>query len=130
MSGEEVGRLRDAPYLSLETFRRSGTGVATPVWCAPQGDAFYVFSAGDAGKVKRLRIGDRARLAVCDVRGRLLGPWHEGRAELLNTPADIEAALGALRAKYGWQMHLADLGARLTGRYSRRAYIRIVLTGS
>lgn len=121
--------MRAAPYVSLETFRRSGAGVATPVWCAPGGEAFYVFSAGDAGKVKRLRNGDRARLAVCEVRGRVLGPWHEARAELVAAPGEIEQGLHALRAKYGWQMRLADLGAKLTGRFHRRAYIRVVLTG-
>jgi len=127
---EEIDRLRAARYVSLETFRRSGAGVATPVWCAPEGEAFYVFSAGDAGKVKRLRNGDRARLAVCDVRGKVLGPWHDARAGLVDGPADIERALEALRAKYGWQMRLADLGAKLTGRFAERAYIRVELTGS
>ncbi len=125
----EVEQLRTAPYVSLETFRRSGKGVATPVWCAPDDTDFYVFSAGDAGKVKRLRNGSRARLAICDVRGRVLGPWHEARAELIVEPLSARRALSALRRKYGWQMVLADLGAKLTGRFGRRAYIRIVLTG-
>ena len=122
-----VTRLRSAPYVSLETFRRSGAGVATPVWCAADGEALYVFSAGDAGKVKRLRNGDRARLAVCDVRGRLLGAWHEAHAVLVDDPAEIDRALTSLRRKYGWQMGLADLGAKLTGRFAKRAYIRVEL---
>ncbi|HEY5645057.1 MAG TPA: PPOX class F420-dependent oxidoreductase [Pseudomonadales bacterium] len=129
-SAAELARLASAPYVSLETFRRSGVGVATPVWCAAEGGAVYVFSAGEAGKVKRLRNGDRARLAACDVRGRLLGAWHDARAVLVDDPAEIERALAALRRKYGWQMGLADLGAKLTGRFARRAYIRVELTGS
>jgi hypothetical protein len=113
-----------APYVSLVTFRKTGAPVATPVWCAVQGDACYFFSAGAAGKVKRLRNSDRAQIAVCDVRGRLLGPFAEARAELLSDPRDVATALAALRRKYGWQMHLADLGARLTGRFDKRIYIR------
>ena len=44
---------------------------------------------------------------------------------LLDDPVEIRAALTALRKKYGWQMHLADLGAKLTGRFARRTYIKV-----
>jgi len=116
-----------APYVSLATYRKSGAEVATPVWCARDGDEFFVFSASDAGKVKRIRHSGRSRMAVCDVRGRLLGDWCDTRAELIEDAADIARALEALRRKYGWQMWLADTGARLTTRFHRRAYIRVRL---
>ena len=117
--------LRRARYVSLATFRKNGAMVATPVWAAADGDAFYVFSAGDAGKVKRLRSGDRAQLAVCSVRGRLEGDWVPARAVLIEEPAEIDRALTALRRKYGAAMWLTDLLSRLTGRYDERAYIRV-----
>ena len=119
---------RSARYVSLATFRRTGKEVATPVWAAYQQGIYYVFSAGDAGKVKRLRNSSRARLAKCDVRGKLLGEWHEARAELLQERGQIEVALNALRAKYGLAMRLLDIGARLTGRFHKRAYIGVKLT--
>ena len=74
--------LAGAPYVSLSTYRKTGAPVDTPVWCAADGDDFFVFSAGNAGKVKRLRNSPRARLAVCDVRGGLLGDWHDAEAYL------------------------------------------------
>lgn len=120
--------LEAASYVSLATFRKSGVRVATPVWAGFADGAYYVFSAGDAGKVKRLRNSSEAALAVCDVRGNLKGDWSAARAELLDRPEDIEAALRALRSKYGFSMWLADVLARLTGRMKRRAYIRVVLT--
>lgn len=119
--------LEAARYVSLATYRRSGEEVATPVWCAHDGEGFHIFSAGDAGKVKRLRNSPRARLAVCDVRGNLLGEWQDATAEIIDDPAEIRHALTLLRRKYGWQMWLADAGARLTGRFHRRAYIRVRL---
>lgn len=122
-----AAELTHAAYVSLVTFRRDGTEVATPVWSAHDNGEFFVFSAGDAGKVKRLRNSSRARLAVCDLRGRVLGDYHEATAELLEHPGDTRRALRLLRRKYGWQMTLADLGARLTGRFGRRAYIRLRL---
>ena len=54
--------------------------------------------------------------------------WHEAEAELLQQSGQIEVALKALRAKYGLSMRLADIGARLTGRFHKRAYISVRLT--
>ena len=110
--------------LLAATINRHVVGLQTPVWAAEADGVFYIFSAGNAGKVKRLRNSARARLAVCDVRGRLLGDWHEAEAELIHDADEIAKALSALRRKYGVQMWLADLGARLSGRFDKRSYIR------
>lgn len=122
----EIGQAR---YVSLATFRRSGDAVRTPVWMAPGDEAHYVFSAGNAGKVKRLRNSNRAEVAVCDVRGKVLGEWYPASARVVTESAEIELALKALRHKYGVQMWLADVGSRLSGKFRKRAYIRIELTG-
>lgn len=119
--------LHRARYVSLATFRKSGEAVATPVWAAFDNDEFLIFSAGDAGKVKRLRNGSRARLAVCDARGKLLGDYHDATAEILSHPGDTRRALRLLRRKYGWQMTVADVLAKLMGRFHKRAYIRVKL---
>ena len=118
-------QLAAARYVSLRTFKRSGAQVDTPVWAAPLNDALYIFSAGDAGKVKRLRNSNRAQIATCDYRGGLSSSWHEATAELVDDPAEIRQAQDAFRNKYGWQILLTDLGARLTGRFDKRAYIRV-----
>lgn len=114
-----------ARYFSLTTFRRDGRAVDTPVWFGGSDGTYYVFSAGDAGKVKRLRHTSSARLAPCDVRGKVQGPWLAAQAYLLSDADEIDRALASLRRKYGWQMWLADVLARLTGRFHRRAYIRV-----
>jgi len=119
--------LARAPYVSFATFRRSGARVATPVWCAADAGHYYIFSAGNAGKVKRLRNGNRAQLAVCDVRGALKSGFVDGTAEVLSDSGESARALAALRRKYGWQMWVADLGSRLSGRYNQRAYMRVTL---
>ena len=103
-------------YLNLGTFRRSGAAVDTPVWFAAHGRVLVAFSQRESGKVKRLRNSPRARIAACDVRGRLTGPWLEVSARVIEDPERAEAALGALRARYGLQFRLLELFARLTGR--------------
>jgi PPOX class probable F420-dependent enzyme len=112
-------------YLSLATFRASGAEVATPVWFAPVEGTLYVFTAGDSGKVKRLRRSSRARIAPCDARGRVHGPWRDATARVITDPALIRRAEAALGQKYGLQKRLLDLGARLSGRIRRRAFIAI-----
>ncbi len=120
-----LGELDSARYFNLTTYRRDGRAVDTPVWFAGTGGTYYVFSAGDAGKVKRLRRSSQARVAACDVRGNLLGDWIPANAHLLSDPQAVSSALQALRGKYGVQMWIADLLSRLSGRFNRRAYIRV-----
>ncbi len=99
--------------------------MATPVWFAASSGRLYVFTAGDSGKVKRLSHTTRARVAPSDSRGRARGPWQGATARLVAEPQVIERAHAALRTKYGWQVSLADLFSRLTGRLRRRAWIEI-----
>src|SRR5207247_897412 len=107
----ELDRFR---YVSLATFRATGAEVRTPVWFAAVSEKLYVFTAGESGKVKRLRRSSRARVAPCDARGALSGPWRDATARLVAPPPP--AALSALRTKYGWQKTVLDLFSRLSGR--------------
>ena len=117
--------LNQAAYLSLATFRKTGAEVCTPVWFAGDGDRIYIFSNGDAGKVKRLRNSARARVAPCDVRGKVLGEWRDAQAILIENTGEIQRAHLALRRKYGWQMALLDFFAGLFGRTRRRVFIAV-----
>ena len=122
--------LKQAAYLSFATFRKSGVEVATPVWFAEDGKDFYLFSAADAGKVKRLRNSGKSRVAACTVTGKVTGSWVDTEAVVLESKADISHALTALQQKYGWQMQMTNLLSRLTGKYHKRAYIRASLSAS
>jgi PPOX class probable F420-dependent enzyme len=115
-------------YVSLSTFRKTGVEVKTPVWIAPLRGRHYVFSAGDAGKVKRIRATPRVRLAACDARGNVKSGWMDGTARIVSDPALIEVVRKALTDKYGWLMRLTDAMSTLTGKIHRRAYIEIELT--
>ena len=120
----------DHRYACLATVRRNGVEVQTPVWFAAADEKLYVFTAGEAGKVKRLRHSPRVRVAPCDARGRVQGAWRDGIGRIVTDVRVIGRAHAALRAKYGWQMWLLDLFSRLTGRARRRAWIEIELSPS
>ena len=112
-------------YINLETFKRDGTGVKTPVWAAPLDGTLVVVSTGTAYKVKRLRRDPRIRVAACDFRGRVRGEWRDGTGKVLDEPADIARAQAALRRKYGWKIATGDLVARLMPWRPKRAYLAL-----
>ncbi len=120
----------ESRYLSLATFRRNGREVRTPVWLAKVDARYYLFSEGKAGKVKRIRANGRARLAACDLRGRVTGDWLDARGRIVEEAALIERAYAALRKKYGWQMKIGDCFSKLTGRYARRVIIELQMEGA
>jgi uncharacterized protein len=122
VSATEFDRNR---YLSLATFRKNGSEVVTPVWFAAHQGKLYVFSAGDSGKVKRLRNSPRTKVAACDVRGRIQGPWRETTARIVTDKALEEGAYAALDRKYGFQKRFLDFFSWISGKIRRRALIEI-----
>jgi PPOX class probable F420-dependent enzyme len=70
-------------YISLETFKKNGQGVKTPVWFVLHNHAFYAYTEAASGKVKRIRNNPRVRVAVCNIRGDIKGPWLDGTASLI-----------------------------------------------
>ena len=116
---DAVTQFAETNYASLETYRKTGVAVKTPVWFAqdvshrdPTITVFYVYSEAKAGKVKRIRNNSQVRVAPCNVRGTLRGTWVEGRARLCS---DHEAEHGQelLRQKYGLIKRMGDFFGRL-----------------
>jgi uncharacterized protein len=121
MSNSAVTRfaaMASGRYLNLETCRRSGAAVRTPVWFAADPEAgepvFYVYTGAQSGKVKRLRRNGRVRIAPCNGQGKVTGDWIDARAELVTGPA-FERAMRLLDRKYWPWKQLIGLGARLSG---------------
>ncbi len=113
-------------YLSLSTQKRDGSRVETPVWFARQGDDFYLFSEGKAGKVKRIRNFENVKICPCTVTGKLTGEWQEAKATLLQSDQSNEA-YNALLKRYGWQMRLLDLGSTIARKINKRIFIKVTL---
>lgn len=109
-------------YISLESFRRNGTGVAVPVWFAEENGTLYVYSEAASGKVKRIRNNPRVRVAPCDIRGRVKGDWVDATARILSG-AEARHADDLLNAKYPFQKRFLGFFAKLRPR--PRAYIAI-----
>jgi len=102
-------------YLNLESCKRDGTPVQTPVWFAPDHGVLYVYTLANAGKVKRIRRNPRIRIAPCTMRGTVTGAWVEAEAAIVDaTTAAHGHAL--LHHKYGWMKGMGDLFSRMMHR--------------
>lgn len=120
--------LDDERYVNLETFKKDGTGVKTPVWAAPLDGRLVVFTDGTSYKVKRLRRDPRIRVAPCDVRGNLKGDWRDGTGRILEDAGEKARAMAALRRKYGWQIRVLDVFSWIGRRIGRRAFLELSIS--
>jgi PPOX class probable F420-dependent enzyme len=121
MPESKLEQFNGKKYIALETFKKNGQGVSTPVWFVRRNDALYVYTDGDSWKVKRIRNNPRVRIAVCDMRGRVQGPWLDATASFVDGDERL-AADRLLNRKY-WSRLILNVLVRFTRR--RRAMIRI-----
>ena len=91
-------------YINLETYRKNGQGVRTPVWFVEMinGDVsvLYVRTSDDTGKYKRVRNNSSVQIAPCDMRGGVKGNWVKGEARIADEEEKIKA-FKMLEKKYG-----------------------------
>lgn len=114
---DAIGQFARAKYISVETFRKTGVGVRTPVWFAAnpgEPDLFYLYSEAESGKVKRIRNNPHVRVAPCDMRGNLKGAWVDGQARICSD-GEFEKGQELLRKKYGWMKIMGDFFSRMFG---------------
>ena len=120
--------LTRARYISLTTYRKDGTAVATPVWHVVQDGLLYVWTEAGSWKVKRLRNDARVGVVVCDVRGRIApdAARAEGTGRVLDA-AGTEKVRRLLGRKY-LLARLGDWSARLTGRRRKHPVVALEIT--
>ncbi|MER0478506.1 PPOX class F420-dependent oxidoreductase [Streptomyces sp. Edi2] len=126
MIPEAVAR---SPYVSLVTYRKSGTPVATPVWAVAEGEELLVWTRDDSWKVKRLRNDGRVTVTPCDVRGRIAEGTQtvEGTGRLLEGKGELGRVRRAMAGKYGLRFRLMDsVGALVRG--GKRPHVGISVT--
>lgn len=115
MNANSLSQFVNQRYLNLETYRKTGKPVATPIWFAEANGRLYIYSLANAGKVKRIRNNPKVKIAPCDVRGNTKGEWVGATARIVE---QREAALGheLLRQKYGWMKRAGDFFSKLMHR--------------
>ena len=97
----ELDRLARARYVSLTTYKRDGTPVATPVWVMSEGGFLQVITERSSGKVKRLARNAELQVAPCDFRGGLQGDAVAATAIVIDDPELLARAQDLLVRRYG-----------------------------
>jgi PPOX class probable F420-dependent enzyme len=99
-----LSHLAGEKYINLETYRKSGQGVRTPVWFVEMingdGSVLYVRTSDDTGKYKRVRNNPSVQIAPCNMRGSVKGNWVKGEARIADEEEKIKV-FKMLEKKYG-----------------------------
>ena len=124
MNRDRFAQFAGKKYLNLESFRKNGQGVCTPVWFAEEDGIFYFYTEAESFKVKRIRNNPTVRNAPCAVSGNIKGEWVEGTAMVLEG-SESRHVHELLNRKYHLLKWIADLAAKI--RRHKRAEIAIRL---
>jgi uncharacterized protein len=121
-----VDQFRKPKYLNLETFRRSGESMKTPVWFVQEGEILYVQTVANSGKVKRIRNNGRVNVTPCKMDGTPTGSWFPASAREI-TGAEITGKVNRLLdKKYGLMKRMLALQAAQQGRKDTILEIKLV----
>jgi PPOX class probable F420-dependent enzyme len=100
---EALSRLEGEKVISLETYRRNGEPVRTPVWFLAENGILYVHTDDSTGKVKRIRRNPKVRVAPSHFRGKPKAEYVDARAEMETSPETVEKYRSQIYKKYGLQ---------------------------
>ena len=107
--GDALARFSGQKYLNMETYRKNGEGVRTPVWFAEEGGVMYARTFEKTGKVKRLRREPRVRVVPSDGRGTPEGDWVEAEAQIVEAGSEeARCANRLLNQRYGLMKRLIE----------------------
>jgi len=70
-------------YIVLETLKKNGKSVKTPVWFVEQDDLVWVVTRKFTGKVKRIKNNNQVKLAPSNFSGKPKGNWLSGIAQIV-----------------------------------------------
>jgi len=98
---EILKELENEKYINLETYRKNGKTVHTPVWFVIYDDLIQVITREKTGKVKRLKNNPKVKFAKCGFKGELKGDWHSG-VSIFFDDDQVQRILKLRKKKYGF----------------------------
>ena len=101
-----ISDAQNQQYLSIETFRKNGQGVKTPVWFVQDGEVLYIWTQADSGKAKRVRNNSKVNIAPSRGDGAPLEDWVRASASRDDSPDAVKHVRGLMVKKYGLVFHL------------------------
>ncbi|MCY4537818.1 MAG: PPOX class F420-dependent oxidoreductase [Chloroflexi bacterium] len=93
--------LAQSTYVSIESYRKNGETVRTPVNIMSDEDKLYCWTLGDSGKVKRIRNNESVNLARSDAKGKVEGEWVPAIARILEKQDEARSLSRHMARKHG-----------------------------
>jgi PPOX class probable F420-dependent enzyme len=127
---DALSELGAEKFVSLTTFKKDGTAVATPMWIGRDGDQLFFWTPADSWKAKRARNNPRVVMVPCGRTGKVRDGAQpvEGVAEVIDDPATVQRLAGVIRRKYGVEFIIVTFVERLLARGAKpRLILRITL---
>jgi len=114
MTNNLISQLTGVKYINLETYRKDGRSVRTPVWFIDFRDRIYVRTDANSGKIRRIVNNQNVRIAPCDIRGKINGTWIKGKARI-EKEDDIEfkEIISLINKKYSFQQAFVKIVYKL-----------------
>src|SRR5579884_709490 len=102
-------------FVSLTTFKRDGTPVATPMWIGRDDDRLFFWTPADSWKAKRAKNNPRVTMVPCGRTGKIRDGAEpvEGVAEVITDAATVQRLAGVIRRKYGFEFTIVTFIERL-----------------
>ena len=104
----KLGQFIDQKYINLETYKKDGTPIRTPVWFVIDNDLIYVITRDSTGKVKRLKNNQDVQIVSCSFKGEPKNEWVKGKTEMI-TGEEADKAIKLRKKKYGMSARLIGL---------------------
>ena len=103
-------------YIILETFRKNGVSVKTPIWFVEDDGVIWAVTRKLTGKVKRIRNNSTVRVAASNFSGTPKGKLFSGNAQIVQ--GDVAKKVICLRnKKYGIMAKLIGIFSAKKGEY-------------
>ena len=109
-----LDEIKSEKYISLETYRKNGQSVKSPVWFVIENDLLYVITRSQTGKVKRLKNNLQVKFALCTIKGKVTGEWISGTAKILDAN-QTKKAVKMRDKKYGFMAKIAKFLSKSKG---------------
>ena len=125
MHGDYLAQFANQQYLNLESCKRDGTPVQTPVWFGEDDGTLYIYSLANAGRVKRIRRNPLTLPRIVHGAIRAFRRWVEAQATIADATT-AEHGHMLLLQKYGWKKRLGNIFSGLMKRERVVMTIRLV----
>ena len=129
---DAVSALGAEKFVSLTTFKKDGSAVASPLWIGQDGDHVFFWTPADSWKVKRAKNNPQVIMAPCSRGGKVrpAAVQVHGEAEVISDAATVARLADVIRHKYGVEFRIVTFIERVLARGKKppRVILRVAVT--